>query len=97
MAHPYQVPGTEQELTFGEQPQQSPVLLPRHCPETPTAGTLLIFLPEVICQLHLFLASVLGDEDKEGKQITAQAHLPFVSSHRQQSTVCFPEVPRKSL
>lgn len=48
---------------------------------------LLIFHLLVTCQLHLFLASVLRDKNKKGKQITAEAHLPIVSSCRQQSSL----------
>lgn len=64
--------------------------------EFPTTNKLLIFYPEVICQLHLFSAYVLGDKAKEGKQIAIEAHLPVVRvCHQQSSPAPSPGVPRK--
>lgn len=63
--------------------------------KSPT-NKLLIFYPEVICQLQLFLAYVLGDKTKEGKQITIEAHLPVVRAcHQQSSPAPPPGVPRR--
>lgn len=64
--------------------------------EFPTTNKLLVFYPEVICQLHLFSAYVLGDKTKEGKQITIDAHLPVVRAcHQRSSPAASPGVPRK--
>lgn len=70
--------------------------IPSSAIEFPTTNKLLVFYPEVICQLHLFSAYVLGDKTKEGKQITIEAHLPAVRAcHQQSSPAASPGVPRK--
>lgn len=64
--------------------------------QLPATNKLLVFYPEVICQLNLFSAHVLGDKTKEGKQITIEAHLPVVRAYHQQSaSAASPGVPRK--
>lgn len=82
--------------------QLSPACCPGSLLSVHSSGTkplrtnkVLIFYPEVICQLHLFPAYVLGDKTKEGKQITTEAHLPGVRAcHQQSSPAPSPGVPR---